>query len=82
LLGDVILKDRINFTGKDGTLSAEEAAAVVVVVVVGVGVVISVVVVEVVVLEDATAILHKVWDGLSKRFVKLSLLNFPWPAAV
>jgi hypothetical protein len=70
----------INFNGADGTLSGEAAA--VVVVVVGIGVVISVVVVVGVVVVDAAAVLHKVWDGLSYRFIKLSLLNFPWPAAV
>ena len=47
---------------------------------VGVGVVVSVVVVVVVV--DATVVLQKLWDGLSNRFIKLSLLNFLWPAAV
>jgi hypothetical protein len=74
LSGDVILKRGINFTGKDGTISGGEEAAVVVVV--GIGVVIYVVVGVVVM--DAVAVLHKVWDGLSNRFIKLSLLNFPF----
>jgi hypothetical protein len=77
LLGGVILKCWLNFTGKDGTLSGEEAA--VVVVVFGVVVVVSVVVVVLVV--DAAAVRHKVWEGLSNRFIKLSLLNFPCPGA-
>jgi hypothetical protein len=54
---------------------------VVVVVGVGVGVVISVIVGMIVL--DAAAVLHKVWDGLSNR-LKSSCPSstFPWPAAV
>jgi hypothetical protein len=66
LPGDLILKRWINFTGKDGTFSGEEAVAVAV----GVGVVVSVVIVVIVM--DPAVILHKVWDGLSNRFIKLS----------
>jgi hypothetical protein len=75
LSGDVILKRWINFTGEDGTFSGEEVAVVVVV-----GVVVYVV--AVVVVMDAAVVLHEVWDGLSNRFIKLSLLNCPSPAAV
>jgi hypothetical protein len=61
---------------RDGTLSGVEEAAVV-----EVGAVVVYVAVVIVVV-DAAVVEHTLWDGLSNRFIKLSLLKFPWPAAV